>query len=680
MSPYLRLTTLAFATSSALLLAAACSGSDSPPDSEQAVESSGSLDLGLDVEQGVTVSSASYTLTGPGGYSRNGTIDLSSATKLSATLGGIPAGNGYSVSISLASTDGSVSCSGAASFDVAARATTAVTVHLACKEAPKKGSVAVSGSLNACPVIDGVGANPNAAIIGTGIRISADAHDSDAGPAALSYAWTATSGVFDDATAKNPLFTCTLPGPVTIGLTVADGDPNVDCADNLSVTVSCDPPPPQNYSWVELGPGGSILARVITPDASCPSITVDGTTRPMSLRVAAGTVAARTSTASPVKPSAFPVNTCELTLPAGAAHASVYGADLPLPKANPQKIVILGDSGCRLKTGNPWQACSDTTQWPFQKVSDAAAAMHPDLVLHVGDFHYRENECPANVTGCQGSPWSYGFDAWEADLFRPAASLLRAAPWIVVRGNHEECLRAGQGFHRFLDPQAYSASKSCDLAANDNTANYNDPYAVPVGGDAQVIVFDSARSTAAALDPNKPADQFAFNAYQAQLQQVASLTSNPGVFSIFANHHPILGYAPIAGGNPAGGQASLLSVMSTLNGTAYYPPNIGMAVHGHVHDFQAINFATGQAPTIVAGIGGDNLDASLPDPFPFAIGPAAGATPDMIAHDNAFGFLMMERAGSSWQIKAYKIDGTLLTTCALLGNKRLSCDHQGYLH
>lgn len=680
MSHSLRLTALAFATSSALLIAAACSGSDSLSESEQASESSGSLDLGLDLRPGVTVNSANYTLTGPAGFSRTGSIDLSSATKLSATLGAIPAGTGYSVSISLTSTDGGTSCSGSAAFDVTARATTAVTVHLTCKEAPKNGSVAVNGTLNACPVIDGVGANPNAAIVGTGIRLSADAHDTDAGPPALTYAWTATSGVFDSASAQNPLFTCTLPGPVTLRVTVSDGDANVDCADNLSVTVSCDPSPPQPYSFVELGSGGAVIARVITPDASCPSITVDGVAKPMNLRVAAGTVAARTSTASPVKPSAFPVNTCELTLPSDAKRVSIYGGELPLPKANPQKIVIVGDTGCRLKTGNPWQACSDTTQWPFQKVADAAAAMHPDLVLHVGDYHYRENECPANVTGCQGSPWSFGFDAWEADLFRPAASLFHAAPWIMVRGNHEECLRAGQGFHRFLDPQPYSAAKSCDLPANDNTANYNEPYAVPVGPDAQVIVFDTARSTAVALDPSKPADQFAFNTYQAQMQQVASLASNPSVFNIFANHHPLLAYAPVAGGTPLGGQASLLSVMSSLNGTAYYPPNINMAVHGHVHDFQAINFATGQAPSFVAGVGGDNLDASLPDPFPFSVGPAAGVTPDMIAHDNAFGFLMMERVANAWQVKAYKVDGTLLTTCSLLGNNKVSCDKTGYLH
>ena len=148
-----------------------------------------------------------------------------------------------------------------------------------------------------------------------------------------------------------------LPGPATLRVTVSDGDPSVDCADNLSVTVNCDTPPAQPYSWVELGSGGVAIARVITvptPRRPCPSINVDGTAMPMNLRIGAGTIAARTSSASPVKPIGVPGQlVCELTLPVGAVHASVYGGDLPLPKGEPAKIIIIGDTGCRLKTEQP---------------------------------------------------------------------------------------------------------------------------------------------------------------------------------------------------------------------------------------------------------------------------------------------------------------------------------------
>jgi hypothetical protein len=195
------------------------------------------------------------------------------------------------------------------------------------------------------------------------------------------------------------------------------------------------------------------------------------------------------------KPSAFPLNVCEATLAADAkeAHRRRQGA-AAAEGGDPQRIVMLADTGCRLKKAdNAWQSCNDKPRRGRSRRSPPRPRqLKPDLVMHIGDYHYRENACPADIAGCKDSPWGYGWDTWEADLFKPAAPLLAAAPWIVVRGNHEECARAGQGWFRLLDTQAYSAKRSCDDPANDSVANYTAPYAVPLGGDTQVIVFDSA--------------------------------------------------------------------------------------------------------------------------------------------------------------------------------------------
>src|SRR5262249_2948694 len=156
----------------------------------------------------------------------------------------------------------------------------------------------------------------------------------------------------------------------------------------------------------------------------------------------------------------------------------------------------------------------------------------PDLVLHVGDYQYRENQCPADIAGCQNSPWGYGWDTWDADLFTPAAKLLAAAPWIMVRGNHEECARAGQGWDRFLDPHPYAPTRTCDDPTNDNIANYNDPYAVPIGDDAQVIVFDSSKVSKSKLQQT----DLAFQKYQDELNQVEALVkAKPDVLSVWTN-------------------------------------------------------------------------------------------------------------------------------------------------
>ena len=107
---------------------------------------------------------------------------------------------------------------------------------------------------------------------------------------------------------------------------------------------------------------------------------------------------------------------------------------------------------------------------------DGARSRHPRRRLSLSRERLR-----AGHPGCAGSPWGYGFDAWQADFFSPARQLLAAAPWIVVRGNHESCNRAGQGWWRFLDPRPVAPRQNCNLAADDDIGNYSAPYAVPLG-------------------------------------------------------------------------------------------------------------------------------------------------------------------------------------------------------
>lgn len=440
-------------------------------------------------------------------------------------------------------------------------------------------------------------------------------------------------------------------------------------------------------AWVELNDQNQAVARAITTYAGCPLININGSTSRMLLRVAPSTPALRTTASAPAdsKPSVFPVTVCEMTLPAGALTTMVAGRSLPMPKAQPQRIVVIGDTGCRMKkSGNAFQACNDPAQWEFAQISNQAAAMKPDLVLHVGDYHYRENACPDGVAGCAGSPWGYGWDVWDADLFTPAASLFSAAPWIVVRGNHESCTRGGQGWFRFMDPQAFDPARSCDDPSNDYNAEYSAPYAVSIGSDAQVIVFDSSKTTGKALANTDPQ----FVNYQQQFQKVAALASNSLVTSLFANHHPILGFVPQSGAAPLPGDQALQSVMKSLNPTNYYPTGVQMAMHGHVHDFQAVDFSSGHPATVVAGIAGDQLDVNLPDPFPMSSQPASGATVDAITHASNYGFLVMDRGatGATWTIKAYAVGSTTpMTTCTFTAGTsaasagKIACDKSGFV-
>jgi hypothetical protein len=114
-------------------------------------------------------------------------------------------------------------------------------VHLTCHQTSGKGSVQVNGTLNVCPVADGISANPAEAVTGGTIALSLSASDADHGPAPLSYAWTTSSGSLDNASLAAPTFTCTVPGPVTIAVSVSDGDLAPDCAASASITVMCTP-------------------------------------------------------------------------------------------------------------------------------------------------------------------------------------------------------------------------------------------------------------------------------------------------------------------------------------------------------------------------------------------------------------------------------------------------------
>ena len=120
---------------------------------------------------------------------------------------------------------------------------------------------------------------------------------------------------------------------------------------------------------------------------------------------------------------------------------------------NPQTILIMGDTGCRIKEskkGADYQDCNNPSAWPFQKIVDQSLKENPDLVIHLGDYHYRE-KCSAGKPCQQMSPVNgYGWLPWELDFFKPIEKLLVKAPIIIARGNHEDCNRAYVGYKKLL--------------------------------------------------------------------------------------------------------------------------------------------------------------------------------------------------------------------------------------
>jgi alpha-tubulin suppressor-like RCC1 family protein len=181
----------------------------------------GTVSLALTLTGGVTIDTVEWVVSDAVGSAvEQGTF---SDHSLSFQIGGIPAGMHYSVSIAGAANDGSVTCAGAASFDIVADSTTQVVLPLQCvTPEPDSGSLSVEAVATNCATLDSVSATAIGAEVGESISLISTA--SGPAPRYLTYAWSAPSGTFAPSSSyESPNFTCTQVGDVAITLTVADG-------------------------------------------------------------------------------------------------------------------------------------------------------------------------------------------------------------------------------------------------------------------------------------------------------------------------------------------------------------------------------------------------------------------------------------------------------------------------
>ena len=392
------------------------------------------------------------------------------------------------------------------------------------------------------------------------------------------------------------------------------------------------------YRWVQYVPGG-IEARAVTDAMTCPAAVIDGAAVSMTERSVPG--------------ENYPVRACALPIPKGAKQVTLDRKPMPLPKERPDRILLIGDTGCRLK-GTQVQDCNDITQWPFRTGADISASFKPDLVLHVGDMHYRESECPAERQGCAGTPFGDTWEVWKEDFFKPGDALLAAAPWIMDRGNHEECERGGKGWARVLDP--YPFDPSTGVVGCLGPAK---PYTVDIGG-VTIIVMDV--STAAEKVNEKQVAWF-----RPQFE-MANTISGP-VWLTF--HRPIWAVDSQKKGEPAGDNQTLAAAARTST-----PPNVQAMISGHHHTFELMSYVQDLPLQIVSGHGGDDL--SLHAPTVVKGLEINGVTvKDGLGRPGVFGFSMLERVvedmtGLNWILKAYDITGKQIAICDIKG-REASC-------
>lgn len=425
-------------------------------------------------------------------------------------------------------------------------------------------------------------------------------------------------------------------------------------------------------AWVQAVAGPAWSVRALTADANCPSLAWPGGSAAMAERGAPADEPPPPGNKEPErKPTRFALHACEATWPAGVASLQVGGITLQAPAAELRRIVVIGDTGCRLKASDhAYQGCNDARDWPFPRVLARALALHPDLVIHVGDYHYRESPCPAGMAVCANSPWGYGDDTWQADFFKPAQALLAAAPWVFVRGNHEACSRAGQGWLRYLDAETGPA-RACAPEGPEgpekqgfNDGDFTAPFAVPLSPRSQLIVFDSSEVGSRTPPRGSPA----WARWRQQLDRVTELAQDRAQ-SLFLSHHPSLAFSPTLLGTPSPARSGLTPLLQDASPGRLFPPGVQATIHGHIHMHQALGFATNQPATLVIGNSGSAAGGRVNAAAGLKYELLPGARLETLQTHTDFGFTLLSATPEGWELQAFDALGQPLANCMLAGQK-----------
>jgi hypothetical protein len=236
----------------------------------------GRLQLGVQVPDGVVLSTLRYRLDGPFGRQSADTVTVPQPLPpVLVTVPGLVAGH-HQLQLDGAATAGQ-SCQALTSFNVMAGRTTKLVVTLECHgvgpagmfedggspssdgglfardggqpsadgatpardsggapvDMPSGNNVQVNVTIDNCPTITAFSIAPTELAVGAAAAVSARATDEGDAPPGLQ--WSAATGAFDDPHAADTQFHCLVPGVVTVAFIASDRH----CQELTTVDVTC---------------------------------------------------------------------------------------------------------------------------------------------------------------------------------------------------------------------------------------------------------------------------------------------------------------------------------------------------------------------------------------------------------------------------------------------------------
>lgn len=213
-----------------VLLAAGCTNERAANDPNV-----GEVQLALMLPDGTAISSVDWKiLAASSSVVAMGTLNTL-GTRSPSFIASLASGTGYTVNMT-ATTSQNTTCSGTSSaFNVTGGQATPVSVNLLCSgsvaDAGTLGSVVVTGTVvpgDHCPALTGWFITPQATTGTAPIDVSVTASDADMGET-LTFAWTATSGLFSSAGKSTTQYTCGTTGAQTLTVAITDSHTPAPC-------------------------------------------------------------------------------------------------------------------------------------------------------------------------------------------------------------------------------------------------------------------------------------------------------------------------------------------------------------------------------------------------------------------------------------------------------------------